>query len=335
MTVTSIGDLARGLTLRTRSVQIKSQIDTLTRELSSSRTSDVTGRRKGDYAHLAEMDRGLRRLDAFKIATSEAALLTAAMQQGTATIQDRAERLSNDVITLHPFGQTGKRAQVASNAALDLQTMVAALNVTAGGRAVFSGVATDTAPLADPDTLLAGLRSAMSGQPGVPDMMTAARAWFADPSGFETAIYRGADQDLAATPLSETDDVAPGVRADAAAFRDVLRSTAILALSTDPALGLTAAQQAELIDAAGGDLLASRDGLTDIRAEIGFDEARIADAQTQNAAARTALEQVRNELVSADPFDVVTRLEAAQFQLESLYTATVRTANLSLVNFLR
>ncbi|GGH39376.1 flagellar hook-associated protein 3 FlgL [Cribrihabitans marinus] len=335
MTVTSIGDLARGLTLRARSVQIKSQIDTLTKELSTGRTSDVTGRLKGDYSHLAELDRGLRRLDAFKVATSEAALLTTAMQQGAETVQDRAERLSNDVITLHPFGQAGKRAQVASNAAQDLQTMVAALNVSAGGRAVFSGVETDTSPLADHDTLLTGLRSAISGQPSVADMMTAARDWFSDPSGFEAQIYRGADRNLAPTRLSETDTVSPGIRADAAAFRDVLRSTALLALSTDPGLGLTSGEQAELIDTAGGDLLAGRDGLTALRAEIGFDEARIADAQAQNSAARTSLDYARNELVAADPFDVVTRLEAAQFQLESLYSATVRTANLSLVNFLR
>nr|WP_254449254.1 flagellin [Ruegeria sp. HKCCA5491] len=64
-------------------------------------------------------------------------------------------------------------------------------------------------------------------------------------------------------------------------------------------------------------------------------QARVEQASTRNSAARTSLEYSRNELIAADPYQTVAQLQTVQFQLESLYSVTVRNANLSLVNFLR
>ena len=63
MTLNSIGDLARGLTLRTRSTEIKSQIETLSYEMSTGKVQDISGRLGGDYSHLLDLDRSLERLE--------------------------------------------------------------------------------------------------------------------------------------------------------------------------------------------------------------------------------------------------------------------------------
>ncbi|MEM7319043.1 MAG: flagellin, partial [Pseudomonadota bacterium] len=125
------------------------------------------------------------------------------------------------------------------------------------------------------------------------------------------------------------------IRADDPAFKDVLRDIALAALATDPALNLAPNSQSFLIESSGERLLNSRDDLIGMRAEVGFAQNRIAEARTRNASAQTSLDYTRAALLRADPYDVATRLEAAQFQLESLYSATVRNSRLSLVNFLR
>ena len=80
--------------------------------------------------------------------------------------------------------------------------------------------------------------------------------------------------------------------------------------------------------------MTSQDRLSALRADVGFAEARIEEAQTRNSAARVGLETARNQLLVADPYETAIRLEEAQFQLESLYSVTARTARLSLLNFL-
>jgi flagellar hook-associated protein 3 FlgL len=47
------------------------------------------------------------------------------------------------------------------------------------------------------------------------------------------------------------------------------------------------------------------------------------------------LEIARADLVAIDPFEAATRMEAAQTQLETLYSVTARLSRLSLVDFLR
>ena len=81
--------------------------------------------------------------------------------------------------------------------------------------------------------------------------------------------------------------------------------------------------------------LGAVDGLTTARATLGYAEARIEEASVRLTAQNTSLEIARSELISADPYDTIVKLEETQFRLESLYTATVKLSQLSLVGFLR
>ncbi|MEM7321373.1 MAG: flagellar biosynthesis protein FlgL, partial [Pseudomonadota bacterium] len=193
MIPTSIGDLAHTLVLRTRSVSIKTQIETLTQELASGQTTDIASRLDGDFAHLADMDRGLKRLAAFATSSAEAALFTDAVQDSLTNIHDRVDALSMALTSIGSFGQQINRDQVSNQAEAELQFILSSLNTSVGGRSLFAGMDTDRAPVAAADLLLSAVRTAVAGQTTPGDIVQAATDWFNDPAGFDAVIYAGSD----------------------------------------------------------------------------------------------------------------------------------------------
>lgn len=335
MNLTSIGDLAQGLMLRTRTADIKSTIETLSYELSTGRTSDVAARLGGDYSYLSDIDRNLSRLGGFAIAATEATLSAGVAQIGLGRLHDATESLGANLLTVTPSNLGIVRANIGDQARAGLETVVAALNSSAGGRSLFSGIATDHAPLGLADTLIADLKTQVAGLSTATAFVQAIDDWFADPAGFQTVMYSGSDQSLAPVQVGANEYVALSLRADDPEFQDVMRNMAIAALATDSDLGLTADMQNTLLQSAGEGLLRNQDSLAGLRADLGFAEARLEEASTRNASARTGLEYAKNTLLEADPYDTATRLQEAQFQLESLYSVTVRNSRLSLVSFLK
>jgi flagellar hook-associated protein 3 FlgL len=97
-----------------------------------------------------------------------------------------------------------------------------------------------------------------------------------------------------------------------------------------PAPGL----RSDLARDAGGNLLGAQTDLTQLRADLGFAEERVARAESRISAEISSLGIARNTLVSVDPSATAGELQQVQFRLEALYTLTARTSRLSLVNFL-
>lgn len=334
MNMTSIGDLANSIMLRQRSVQLSQEISTLSQELSSGQVSDVSARLGGDYSYLTDIDRNLARLDGYAVSASEAALFSNAAQASLERLHDLTTSLSTSLIPFDTTSTDALREHMAVRAESDIVSAISALNASAGGRSLFGGTATDRPPLGTADTLMGELRTLVTGLTTASDVETAVEAWFADPTGFETTMYTGSDEVLAPIQIGAGEEVSLALTARDPVFRDTLRDMALAALAGDPDLGLDRATQGELFRSAGNGMLTNQDSLTGVRADLGFAEARIEEISARNSAARTSLEYSRSALLEADPFETATRLEEAQFHLESLYTVTVRSANLSLLNFL-
>ncbi len=335
MMTTSIGDMAYSLVLRTRSAALKSSMTTLSNELASGQTSDVSGRLKGDYAYLTDIDHNLSRLGGYAVVATEAALFSDAAQLGLERMQGVATSLGTDLLTINPTYIDTAREQLGQQARSGLNTVLSALNGSVGGRSLFAGTATDTSPMASSETLIVALKTEVSGMVLTSDILQAVDDWFADGGGFKAAMYTGSDQSLAPIQVGSNELVTLSLRADDAEFRGILRNAAVAALATDPDLGLDAAAQNALLKTAGQGLLNDDQSLTGLRAEMGFAQSRIEVASSRTSAARTSLEFARNELLAADPFETASRLEEVQFQLESLYTVTARASRLSLLSFLR
>lgn len=335
MTMTSIGDLATGLVLKNRSVQLKRTIETLTGELSSGRVSNITERVGADYSYLSDIDHNLARLDVFQSSAGEAEALAAAMQVNVGRIHDIASNLESTVIVTGQSNLPSARPHIRQAALSALGDVVSSLNGSLAGRALFAGKSTDASPLSTPDTLMAALNSAVSGLTDPNDIETAVDAWFSDPAGFDSVMYAGSINSLDPLPVGSGQHVDLTLRADDPSFRITLRNIALAAIATDPALTLPDATADQLLATTTQGLIASQDGLAGKQADLGFAQARIEEASARNATARTSLEYARGQLLGADPYETATRLEQAQYHLESLYAVTVRNANLSLLNFLK
>ncbi len=335
MSMSSIGDLARTLMFQTRSTEIRTEISKLTDELASGRVADVSEHLNGEFSLLADVERSLKRLDSYSTATAEAGVFATTVQRSLENLDKRTGDLANSLTAIGSFGQDINRNQASLQAESELSAMIGSLNQAVAGRSLFAGVATDQVPLESAGTLLQEIRAVIAGSATANDAITAARDWFNDPAGFETVIYQGSDQSLAPLSVGKNDEVSLTLRADNSTFREVLLNTALAALATDGTVGLNDDEQTELLKKTGAGLTNAKDEIVGLRADVGHAEARIDQAETRNSATKTSLEFARNKLIGADPFEVTTRLQSVQVQLQSLYTVTARTSSLNLVNFLR
>lgn len=330
----SLGDLSQSFMMQRRSVELRDVMSQLTNELSSGKISDVRKVLAGSHNYLSDLERSMEVLEGYSVANAEAGFFTSAMQASLSRVQDFTSQLGIDLI-LASSGPVGVVAgSPSTNADTQLQSIVNALNTDIAGRSLFAGTATNQAPLASAETLIDELRLAVTGATTPEDIVAAAEAWFADPAGFDATIYTGSTTALAPFSLSDTERVSLDIRANDPAIKKALMYTALAALSDDPSLGLDVTQQSELFEISGVALQSNQDQLTNIRSQIGYTEARIEMIAVRNQAEATTTEFARNELLLADPFETATRLESVQFQLQALYSVTVRSSQLSLVNFL-
>lgn len=334
MSVTNLGDLSHSYSMRLRNVSIRQDIDRLTTELATGQVADIRDVLGGNYSYLTDIERRSSILGGYKIATTEATLYAGAMQSALGSVEQFGSELSSSLLTAgtSAIGVSGSDTVAEARGALD--GMIGAINSSSAGRYLFSGAAVDQPPLADTDTLLTALRSAIAGAASPDDMLADAEAWFADPAGFEATLYQGGSNPIAPFALSQSDKITLDVRAVDPKLREVIKLTAIAALADDPGFGFGIQDQSELFDKAGQALLIAQDNVIALRANVGFVESRIDKVAARNAAEISSLEFAKVNLLEVDPYEAATRLEEAQFQLESLYSLTVRMSQLSLVNYL-
>lgn len=335
MSMNVFGDMAQTQVLSRRHVELKQRISELTQELTTGRVSNVSNRLAGDFSALNDIERNTRLFQGYRTATAEAATFARSMQTVLENIQSTASALGSQLLTSGASNIPQVVESSSRQAVGQLDRLVSSLNTQVAGRVLFGGIATDRAPLIDAQSLLDELGAAIGAATGVADIQTAARDWFTDPSGFSAIAYQGANSGPAALQLGDGEDVSIDVRADNGTFRDLLRDTALAALASDPALDLSSQDRAALISSSGQGLLATGDGLTALRAAVGAVEERIDRSASRNEAAMTGVELAKNALLGVDPYEAATRLEEVQFQLESLYSITVRASQLSLLNYMR
>jgi flagellar hook-associated protein 3 FlgL len=338
MPLQSIGDMSRHFLSLRQNVELRSRLSTLTQELSTGRAADLTAHLRGDSALLADLDRRQALTDSYAGAAKETGQMLAVMQLSLDTISTTRDDLAGKLIvavagTLNSALDTGFRAGRAS-----FDSIVQALNVTIGGQSLFVGTATGASALASPEAMMASLSAAAAaaGVTTAADLAAVVDAWFDDPAGgFATTAYRG---DTGATMTRRVDVDAPvpiDARADDPALRNLMKATALAALAGEPAIALPDHERRLALQDAGMRMVSASEPLATLQARLGLAEATVEEAGARHVARRTAFGIMRNDLVSADPFDTSISLQAVQQQLEIHYTLTARLSRLSLVGYLR
>lgn len=333
MTRISVGDASMTNILARQGADLRGQVQRAAQEVATGRHSDIGQMMRGDVAPLLAVDASLARLAAYKTNTTDAAFQTAAQQSAISCLSQLAAGITTTLMGSRDFPTAAQVNATAADARGRLASAVGLINTQAAGRAVFSGIETDTVPLGSVDDMLAALETAAVGATTAGQVEAAVNGWFADPLGFGT-FYQGG------TPLSPI-PIAPGETAKLSttamdpAIRDTLAGFAMAALLDRGMLAGDTEERARLAQIAGQTLHRTEDARITLSARIGTVEAQIEAARTRNGAEATSLGILRSDIGSVDTYEAATRLENVWAQLEALYLVTARVSRLSLAEFLR
>ncbi|MBS0123646.1 flagellin [Thetidibacter halocola] len=330
----SVGDLARMLVLRTNQVRLREEMDVLAVEVATGFVKDKGAHLRGDVSGLLAIDRSLERLDTFRFANAEAALLTGAMQQALGEIQERAQSTSQTLISAELTPSEALLGTMSRDARDALGQTLGALNRSVGGRFLFSGTATDRSAMPDLETMMTELRTAVTGLTTATDIQAALDAFFAPGGTFETTIYQGSGTGIAPLRLGENERATLDIKATDDALRAILKPLAMASLASEPGLVIPVSEKVKMLSTSGEGLLGAQQDIVELRGGLGALEGRIEENTARIESERTATQLARLDLVGTDQYETATRYENVRSQLESLYAITVRSQRLSLTEFL-
>lgn len=318
------------------------------RELATGEKSDRFAASGGDPTRLDALERSISRIDVRQPLAGLAANRAAAAQLALGTVAERIDGVGVSLLNAVETISKGSLDLVLAETDQAFAQTISTLNASHSGRFLFSGAATGTTPFKAAKEILAGLSAAIAAAlPTGPtgglteaDIAAAATAFFDDNANF----YNGSTAPSAPVELRDGVRLAYAVNVGDPAtdadnpLRTLLRdlATALVARDLDPAtLEDGEATRQALYRSAGEGLLKDVSKLTDLRAQLGVSEQSIERAQAADAAERSALEQARARIAARDPYDAATEVAQLENQLQAIYAMTARSAQLSLVNFLR
>jgi len=331
MIYNSYGDLTTHSFLRNRNAELKLDLATLSQEVSTGKKSNLTEELGGDFSYLADIENNLNRIESQTVATNETKLFALSMQGNLSRIQEGTEQMRDDIISVSTTLNGTDADQFSKEASRQLDAAISSLNGWAGGRSLFAGTATGTSPLNNSAVLMTELVSETSGLTSAADIIQAVKDWFADPAGFDTAMYNGSTTDISPVEIGDGETVSLALRADDPDLKHSLQSFAILALIDEPALALSEEIKTDLARSGMTEMADSSALLIGVQADIGFMEAQLERVSARNEASKTSLSLAFNDIVLADQYEVSSKLKSTETQLEILYTVTARSAQLSLV----
>jgi flagellar hook-associated protein 3 FlgL len=336
MTMTSIGDLAGNFANRLHTVRIKTELLQLNNELSTGRPTDPVAHLGGDTSRLALIDRDIAVASARVSAATGLGQFLTTMQTALDAIEGVRSNVVAHLLPINGASTSLDIARASDAGAGAFRQIVSQLNSSYGGAALFAGTATDGAALADADLMLASLSTAAAGAVTASDVIAAVDDWFNNPAGgFASMGYLGDTGAPLERRIENDVGVTINARADHPALKELLRSTAVLALANDPTLALSDSTALTLVSNELPQMMSSSGTLTDLRADVGYQEERTTEAATRNSALAASLTIMRNELALVDPYATAVALKERETQLETQFTLTARLSNLSLVNYLR
>ncbi len=332
MTNINAPDLVSFTRLSRAIADIKSRADIARSESVTGRREDVTAATNGDVgsAHLLKK--------AIDDARSFQQLLVVSQNRAQRTqasldvIGGDAVRIGTEALSANGRDDSYALNTLAADARAAVFNAFSALNVSEGGRALFSGDASDRLPFGDPEQLLTDVGAIVAGATDAADAQAQLDTYFNDPAGgFATNIYQGGTNKVAPVEIS------PGVRIDVSAtaadqpIRDLLRGLAGIAVQQSASF---ADAKSFLEDSAATTIAADGD-VTQLRGVIGVGEAQIAAAVTRYEAEEAILTSLFNDKTGRDQFEAASELQLLESQLEASYLLTARLARLSITNFIR
>lgn len=336
MPISNIGDMRQHFLTSQANLVLKTDLQTLVQELTSGEKSDLTAHLGASQTKLTSLDRQLEILGRFAQSNTDTGQLLSNMQLALDRIEGQRATASAALLTVTTASSISQVENTGQIAMSGFETTARTLNMRFGDRSMFGGNDLDTSPMADPDDMMVELRLATAGLTTAGDIRTAINTWFDAPAGgFETLGYQGDAGGTMTRMIDENQSIDVDVRADDQTLRDTLKALALGALASDSSLVIDIDTRRAMQRQAGENLLSVGAPLTNLQARLGYAEGQVEEASVRISAQQSSYGIARNEMVSADPFETATLLQAVQQQLETQYTLTARLSRLSLTEYLR
>lgn len=336
MSISSIGDLAQSLQLRRDNARLTLALNRVTSEISTGQVQDITKTVRGDFSLLASLERGMTRLASFETVQKETALEVDARQSTLGTLREISQGVSNTLLLVESTQDATLMTNAARDAADRFDSALGLLNNQIGGRSLFSGQAVSGPAIAQSETIMAALELAIvtAGATTPAEIESVVDGWFSVGGDFDTVAYLGSDQRLDRVNLSDTETTTSPPTAEDVRLRGTLAALALGTLVDRGALSGSVSDRGALLQSAGERLLQSDKSLVEMQAEIGTIENKIERAKAETNAEFDALQLARSEIVSVDPFEAASELQAIEGQLQALYTITGRLSRLTLTEYI-
>lgn len=334
MPVTSVGDMTSQFTAMRNGGAIKTELSRLGQQLSTGRVEDVTAHLNGQTTRFSGINHSMTRLDGYLQTSSETSQMLSGMQSVLQRVDLLRSESSQQMLLITPASQPTQVDETARAARGSFDAMISTLNTRLADRALMGGIHVEGPPLASANDMLANLQAFVGGALTPTGIIAAVEFWFDDPAGgFSTMAYLGDTGDPVQKRISENNMMSVNARADDPAIKETLKAAALAALAHELP-GITPDVKSDLLQESGLRLYAGGSDLVAIQARIGIIEETVERTSVEMTAQRTALAITKNELISADPFDTASRLQAVQLQLETHYTVTARMSQLSLLRYI-
>ncbi|MBE3639717.1 hypothetical protein [Mangrovicoccus algicola] len=334
MTSLSIGDMAQFFNLRNQTARLQYRLDDSLTELGSGEVADLSSHMRGNFSRISGIEHDLELLDGYLATSKTAKVLLDAQAVSFEKARSYAHDLGMSLIEAAQSADDNLKSATLKKGRSDFNSIISALNVQSSGRSLFSGDATNVRPFNDPEVILASLETYLSSEVDADGVWTAAETWFSAGGGYETVAYQGSDVPLGAISVAPGERVLVDLSGHSPEVRDLVRLHALAAVLDRGTLNLIDAEQRNLMSSVGEGLVNSDRELIYKQAEIGVQQERIDMLLSQESSRRFSLLETRKGMVSVDVDEVVVNISELKIRLESVYAATARVSNLSLVNFL-
>jgi len=322
--------LAMNTLLSSRMTATQGQIQRIEQQVASGKKADTFAQLGTEAGIDIALHNEANSIATYQVNNKIIAGRLSAMDQSMIAIHDVTESVKSDAYALMP--SDAQRGALIDKATAAFNTVVNALQVSVGGRSLFSGEKTDTLPV-DPDVMTT-LKANIALLPNPLDA-TAVEAEISNFFSTTGNFYQGGSL-TTATAIDQNLSIDYNIVASDPAFRTTLQGLATIALAPKPdGTNTTDAQYATVVANTASLLSAGVGGVNALISSNGNNQALVETTNTQHEATLTLVGTQINTLEETDMTTAATQLALLRTQLEATYAMTSQINELSLVNYLK
>lgn len=305
--------------------ELRSRISTTSTEATTGRYEDLTLHLSGRIGKAMLSQKAVDDIGSDRQILTLRSSRLSLIQNSLTTIQDSTSGIAARMLSAAVGEHETETATAARDAKAALTSTLSSLNARYGDRFLFAGDATASLPFPDPARLLSDIEQIAQTATSTADFQAQVDTYFTSPTGgWLQDVYQG----------STTTSDPEGVNANHDAIRSLVTDLVILAVG-GPDGGLSRLDgYGQLLQDTSLSLSSSETDITNLRADLGVFEERIANELTSLDTQETILVASFNQLTARDQYEAATELQALEATLEASYLLTARLSQLSLLNYL-